>query len=205
MSLPLHRFLITPSCYCIDLLLHCILACITWYLGDENSHLGPGVYTTSKGLGLGEDVKGVVPFEKLVARRDAIGPFGEKSEAAAEELHEAIGDDYYRDNPLDYEAGQLREIIYGRVPMFELYKTERPGQGKEKPIEYPAQEKLGGTWFEGMAEVVAKQRPVVRIDRMIGRDDHADDDAVLNDAPDGGLKGEGHTLPLVSTPLMPTP
>ena len=161
------------------------------YLGDENSHLGPGVYTTTKGLGLGEDVKGVVPFEKLVARRDAIGPFGEKSEAAAEELHEAIGDDYYRDNPLDYEAGQLREIIYGRVPMFELYKTERPGQGKEKPIEYPAQEKLGGTWFEGMAEVVAKQRPVVRIDRMTGRDDQADDDAVLNDAPDGGLKGEG--------------
>ena len=134
-------------------------------------------------------MKGVVPFEKLVARRDAIGPFGEKPEAAAEALHEAIGDDFYRDNPLDYEAGQLREIIYGRVPTFELYKTERPGQGKEKPPEYPAQEKLGGTWFEGMAEVVAKQRPVVRIDRMTGRDDHAADDAVLDEAADGGLKG----------------
>ena len=178
-----HRCIVTPLCCCIVVLLH------LKFTGDESSHLGPGVYATSRGLGLGEDVKGVVPFEKLVARRDAIGPFGEKPEAAAEALHEAIGDDFYRDNPLDYEAGQLREIIYGRVPTFELYKTERPGQGKEKPPEYPAQEKLGGTWFEGMAEVVAKQRPVVRIDRMTGRDDHAADDAVLDEAADGGLKG----------------
>lgn len=135
------------------------------HLADEHSHLGPGVYGTKGGVGEG-GVKGM-PFARGVARRDAVGPFGERPEAAQEALHDALDDEFYRADGLDYDADELREGVYGRTPAFELYKTER--YGKEKAAEYPAQEKLGGTWFEGMGEVVAKQRPVVRYEGMLGR------------------------------------
>jgi hypothetical protein len=80
---------------------------------------------------------------------------------------------------LDFEYGEARDYNeMHRVRTFELHKQERH---KEKPIEYPAQEKLGGTWFEGMGDQILKQRATVQIDRMTGRDDNDREEILLEE------------------------
>lgn len=63
---------------------------------------------------------------------------------------------------LDFDYGTAKDD-YEKHPVrtFELYKKER--HPVEKPFEYPAQEALGGTWFHGLSETVAKQRATVQV------------------------------------------
>jgi hypothetical protein len=143
--------------------------------GDTDSSQ-PGMYDISRGKGIGQNLKGV-PFSLALARGEQFGPYGEKPENLNDDLADILDDGYLRKEVLDFEYGEAKDHNeMHRVRTFELHNQERH---KEKPIEYPAQEKLGGTWFEGMSDQIEKQRATVQIDRMTGRDDNNRDEMIL--------------------------
>ena len=79
-----------------------------------------------------------------------------------EELALALDERLLQREQLDIDYATAKDD-YEKHPVrtFELYKKDRhPAQ---KPSEYPVQEELGGMWFRGLSETIAKQGAVVQV------------------------------------------
>lgn len=79
-----------------------------------------------------------------------------------DDLATALDEGGFKNVMLDHEYGAAKDDNQKHpVRTFELYTTERHPSKKE--FEYPAQEELGGAWFQGLAESVAQQRATVQV------------------------------------------
>ena len=72
---------------------------------------GPGAYEIEAGRRIGDEAKGVVKFESITARGDAVGPFGEKPLNHQVQLGDLLDDDYYREDEPGIEYGAARDAV----------------------------------------------------------------------------------------------
>ena len=79
-----------------------------------------------------------------------------------EELALALEERSLQREQLDIDYATAKDD-YEKHPVrtFELYKKDR--HPVQKPSEYPAQEELGGMWFQGLSETIIKQGAVVQV------------------------------------------
>jgi len=130
--------------------------------------LGPGFYDVDVGKGVGEGpVKGV-PFKLFVSRENAIGPNGELPESALGELADVVDDAYLANDRLDVDYGDAKDKAKKkRVQHVPLYTRDR--HAEVKSLDDPLADHLGGSWFEGMADELAKRPAAVNMKKMTSR------------------------------------
>jgi hypothetical protein len=165
------------------------------FTDPEPKMLDP-VYETDTSGGFGAAAKGVVTFEKLVARGEAVGPYGEKPSAVAEAAAEAakelekLGDFHPDFNGageglmLELDQGVAKDALEKHVQVAHMSKIPRFPEIKAEDVKKTGEAagRLGGEWFKGMADEILEAADggglrALDFDKMSGRGADAKDDA----------------------------
>jgi hypothetical protein len=150
---------------------------------EPSEEMGPGYYDTGSRLDMAVAAKEKsmgLPFSKAIARQDQVGAFGERPAAAVEVDRELLGaedgDLYFLDDgqQLDLDAARAKDAQtdHLRNKSFQLYQKDRFKEPKPSGLD---DDHLGGSWFEGMADQIAKGRPgaggggALEFSKMTGR------------------------------------
>lgn len=156
--------------------------------------VGPGEYDTMAQVEMARaKAKGVIKFEKIVAREDAVGPRGEKPESSLAAERELQDDPELGGQQLDIDYAEAKDayrnmgrpqgiVLYMKVtsvmksliftPLTLLYSLLQDRYPEEKkPSDKPQLDHLGGSWFEGMYDTIAKKKNqhAIDFDKMKGR------------------------------------
>ncbi len=89
---------------------------------EPNDEMGPGKYDIMKDKELGNG-KGVIPFEKVISRKDQVGAFGERPISALENDHLDKNEELEYCGELDIEYGKAKDLAQRRhqikgVPLY---------------------------------------------------------------------------------------
>jgi hypothetical protein len=92
---------------------------IGYRIGDIGYINGTGITGTGGGTG----TVGVAPFSRMLSRADAVGPYGERPEAAKDEIADLLEEEGYRSEMLDVDYGEAKDQNpKSRLKTFKLYR-----------------------------------------------------------------------------------
>lgn len=140
----------------------------------DEDRVGPGEYDVLSQIEISKAKAkgGVVQFDKIVAREDAVGPRGEKPLASQQAEQDLLDDEELGVEQLDIDYATAKDAYKKKQKNqnIVLYRKDRYPEEKPRPEEQARLDHLGGSWFEGMYETLQKNKgKVVDFDRMKGR------------------------------------
>ena len=120
--------------------------------------------------------KGFVNFASAIGRHDVVGPRGERPAGASVDIEKVITDVNWADGLdsgfLELDVNQAKDNL--KTDMRKLginLGDNRYYEDRDKDDDADAgRDHIGGTWFKGLAEEMAKKRPVIDFKKLQGRE-----------------------------------
>jgi len=168
----------------------------------QTDDMGPGFYDADHPLypDVAEGAKGVVPFARLTARDEVVGPDGERPTAYEGEIADVAEEAWLRREMFDLDYGEARDAAKEKKTTRKgivLHARERHAPAKLllDPQDYRAAEAarahVGGTWFKGLGAETANKAPTVDMAKMAGRSlAEADTEALMEEVAGIGVGGK---------------